>query len=102
MCKVQEGMEWRFTERMGGFAGLERGRVLMRESRYLIDQFTQTNSNKRTDKYGGSVENRTRFGREVVKAVSEAVGADRTGIRFSPHSNFQGACLRCRLTRGCS
>ncbi|SCV69781.1 BQ2448_1175 [Microbotryum intermedium] len=40
---------------------------------YLVDQFTQTNSNKRTDEYGGSVENRCRFAREIIKAVVEAV-----------------------------
>lgn len=59
--------------------------------RYLVDQFLQTTSNKRTDGYGGSVENRTRFGREVVAAVVEAVGASKTGIRLSPYSTFQGA-----------
>lgn len=61
--------------------------------RYLLDQFLQTNSNKRTDRYGGSVENRTRFGREVVAAVVEAVGASKTGIRLSPYSTFQGSSL---------
>ncbi|KAK4548009.1 Chanoclavine-I aldehyde reductase fgaOx3 [Oleoguttula mirabilis] len=57
---------------------------------YLIDQFTQDVSNKRTDKWGGSIENRARFGIEVTKAVVEAVGADKTGIRLSPWSPFQG------------
>jgi len=57
---------------------------------YLIDQFTQDTCNKRTDGYGGSVENRARFGLEVAKAVVDAVGADRTGIRLSPWSTFQG------------
>lgn len=57
---------------------------------YLIDQFNQDVSNKRTDKWGGSVENRARFAIEVSKAVVAAVGADRTGIRLSPFSHFQG------------
>jgi NADPH2 dehydrogenase len=57
---------------------------------YLIDQFNQDTANKRTDKWGGSVENRSRFALEVAKAVSEAVGAERTGIRLSPWSEFQG------------
>ncbi|GAA5896435.1 hypothetical protein JCM6882_001012 [Rhodosporidiobolus microsporus] len=57
---------------------------------YLLDQFLQTNSNKRTDEYGGSVENRARFPLEVVRAVTEAVGEDRVGIRLSPYSKFQG------------
>lgn len=57
---------------------------------YLVDQFTQDNANKRTDGYGGSVENRSRFGLEVTKAVVDAVGAEKVGIRLSPYSTFQG------------
>lgn len=57
---------------------------------YLIDQFTQDVSNKRTDSWGGSIENRARFAIEVSKAVVQAVGAEKTGIRLSPFSNFQG------------
>lgn len=57
---------------------------------YLVDQFTQDTCNKRTDKWGGSVENRSRFGLEVTKAVVDAVGADKVGIRLSPYSSFQG------------
>jgi NADPH2 dehydrogenase len=58
--------------------------------RYLIDQFTQDNCNKRTDKWGGSIENRSRFGTAVATAVVKAIGAERTGIRLSPWSIFQG------------
>lgn len=65
----------------------------LRSISYLIDQFFQTTSNIRTDNYGGSVENRTRFGREVVDAVVAAVGAKKTGIRLSPYSTFQGRLL---------
>lgn len=57
---------------------------------YLVDQFLQTNSNVRTDAYGGSVENRLRFGLEVAAAVANAVGANRTGVRISPWGTFQG------------
>lgn len=57
---------------------------------YLIDQFTQDVSNQRTDQWGGSIENRARFAIEVTKAVTKAVGADRTGIRLSPWAQFQG------------
>ena len=57
---------------------------------YLIDQFTQEMSNKRTDEYGGSIENRCRFALEVVDVVSHAVGEQRTAIRISPWSTFQG------------
>jgi 2,4-dienoyl-CoA reductase-like NADH-dependent reductase (Old Yellow Enzyme family) len=49
----------------------------------------QTNTNIRTDEYGGSVENRARFPLEVAQAVVAAVGADRVGIRISPFSTFQ-------------
>ena len=57
---------------------------------YLVDQFLQTVSNERTDEYGGSVENRIRFALEVIDAVVETVGAERTGFRCSPWSQFQG------------
>jgi NADPH2 dehydrogenase len=57
---------------------------------YLLDQFLQSVSNNRTDEYGGSIENRLRFPLEVVNAVVEAVGAERTAIRVSPWSKFQG------------
>ncbi|KAJ4289449.1 hypothetical protein N0V88_006929 [Collariella sp. IMI 366227] len=69
-----------------GFDGVE----IHAANGYLIDQFLQDTCNKRTDGYGGSVENRSRFALEVVEAVVEAVGAERTGIRFSPFSTFQG------------
>ncbi|MCJ1307048.1 hypothetical protein MMC25_000694 [Agyrium rufum] len=69
-----------------GFDGVE----IHGANGYLIDQFTQDNCNKRTDKWGGSIENRARFGIEVAKAVVDAIGAERTGIRLSPWSTFQG------------
>lgn len=51
---------------------------------YLIQQFIAENSNKRTDLYGGSIENRARFAIEVAEAVAQEIGADRTGFRISP------------------
>ncbi len=57
---------------------------------YLIDQFTQTNSNKRTDEWGGSVEGRCKFALAVVDSVAKAIGDERTAIRLSPWSKFQG------------
>ncbi|KAJ5959881.1 uncharacterized protein N7479_007031 [Penicillium vulpinum] len=69
-----------------GFDGVE----IHAANGYLIDQFTQDVCNTRTDAWGGSVEARARFAVEVSRAVVEAVGADRTGIRFSPWSTFQG------------
>ena len=58
---------------------------------YLIDQFIQDVTNNRTDEYGGSVENRARFALEVVDAVVDAVGAERTGFRLSPWNPYSGA-----------
>lgn len=69
-----------------GFDGVE----IHGANGYLVDQFIQDSSNKRTDAYGGSVENRAKFALEVIQAVSKAVGAERTAIRFSPWSTFQG------------
>lgn len=57
---------------------------------YLIDQFTQDVSNKRTDQWGGSIENRIRLALEVTRKVVNAVGEERTGIRLSPFNTFQG------------
>ncbi|MDW8848094.1 alkene reductase [Erwinia sp. MMLR14_017] len=57
---------------------------------YLIHQFLSPASNQRTDSYGGSVENRTRFALEVVDAAIAAWSADRIGIRISPLGPFNG------------
>lgn len=56
---------------------------------YLIDQFTRDSSNNRTDRWGGSTENRSRFLLEVVEAVVGEVGADRVGLRLSPFGTYQ-------------
>lgn len=73
-----------------GFDGVE----IHGANGYLIDQYVQDVSNNRTDSYGGSIENRARFGLEVVKAVVEAVGKERTAIRISPYSTFQGMKMK--------
>ncbi|RAL11326.1 alkene reductase [Aspergillus homomorphus CBS 101889] len=73
-----------------GFDGVE----IHGANGYLIDQFIQDNSNQRTDAWGGSVENRARFALETIKAVVDAVGADRTAIRYSPFSTFQGMRMK--------
>jgi NADPH2 dehydrogenase len=57
---------------------------------FLIDQFLQDTSNARTDEYGGSVENRSRFGLRIVDEVVKAVGEEKTGVRLSPWNRFQG------------
>ncbi|HDY7823861.1 TPA: alkene reductase [Vibrio vulnificus] len=56
---------------------------------YLIDQFLRTNSNHRTDQYGGSRENRIRFLVQVVDAVSQAIGAEKVGVRLAPFITFK-------------
>ena len=57
---------------------------------YLVDQFLRDATNLRTDRYGGSPENRTRFMREVLEALISVWGADRVGIRLSPNGETQG------------
>jgi N-ethylmaleimide reductase len=53
---------------------------------YLIDQFLRDQTNKRTDSYGGSIENRSRLLLAIIEAVTAAVGAERTGVRISPQN----------------
>ena len=65
-----------------GFDGVE----IHAANGYLIDQFLKDKTNQRTDRYGGSIENRTRFLLEVTEAVVGAWSADRVGIRISPVS----------------
>ena len=67
-----------------GFDGVE----LHGANGYLLEQFIRPNSNQRTDRYGGSIENRARFVLEVVEAVIEAIGKDKVGIRLSPFGVF--------------
>lgn len=67
-----------------GFDGVE----LHGANGYLIDQFLNTASNKRTDQYGGSIENRSRFAIEVATKVVKAIGVDKTAIRLSPYGAF--------------
>ncbi|MFJ8636299.1 alkene reductase [Streptomyces sp. NPDC093568] len=69
-----------------GFDGVE----LHGANGYLISQFLSSNTNLRTDRYGGSVTNRIRFAVEAAAATVEAVGAERTGIRLSPAGTFWG------------
>jgi N-ethylmaleimide reductase len=70
-----------------GFDGVE----LHGANGYLIEQFLNTASNQRTDRWGGSVENRIRFAEAVAKASVDAIGADRVGIRLSPYGTFNGS-----------
>lgn len=69
-----------------GFDGVE----IHAANGYLIEQFMDPTCNLRTDEWGGSMHNRTRFCLEVFRAVSARVGAGRTGIRLSPGSGRDG------------
>ncbi|MBZ4324138.1 alkene reductase [Streptomyces huiliensis] len=63
-----------------GFAGVE----VHSANGYLLHQFLSSHTNRRTDGYGGSVENRIRFTVEVVRAVVDAIGPERVGVRIAP------------------
>ncbi|KAJ7439956.1 NADH:flavin oxidoreductase/NADH oxidase [Mycena latifolia] len=67
-----------------GFDGVE----IHAANGYLLNQFLHERSNLRTDAYGGSIENRTRFALEVADAVVKAVGQKKTGLRLSPWGTY--------------
>lgn len=70
-----------------GFDGIE----LHGANGYLINQFIDSQANLRDDEYGGSLQNRLRFMREVVTAVSAAIGKERVGIRLAPLTTLMGS-----------
>jgi 2,4-dienoyl-CoA reductase-like NADH-dependent reductase (Old Yellow Enzyme family) len=63
-----------------GFDGVE----LHCANGYLVNQFISEHTNNRTDKYGGNLENRLRFLKEITEAVTQVMGADKVGVRFAP------------------
>ncbi len=67
-----------------GFDGVE----IHAANGYLIDQFLESKTNKRTDQYGGSLENRYRFLKEIVEAILTVWPANRVGVRLSPNGNY--------------
>lgn len=67
-----------------GFDGVE----VHSANGYLLDQFLEDTTNRRTDEYGGSIENRARLLLEVVDTVVEVWGGSRVGVRLSPYGNF--------------
>ena len=69
-----------------GFEGVE----LHGANGYLVDQFLQNGSNHRTDEYGGSIENRTRFLSEVVAALISVWGPDKIAVRIGPKGTWNG------------
>jgi N-ethylmaleimide reductase len=70
-----------------GFDGIE----IHAANGYLLDQFLRQGSNRRSDAYGGSIENRARLLQEVMQAVCEEIGGDRVGIRLSPVTSANDA-----------
>lgn len=69
-----------------GFDGIE----LHAANGYLVNQFIDSESNQRTDQYGGSLKNRLRFLDEVVATMVDAIGADRVGVRLAPLTTLNG------------
>lgn len=69
-----------------GFDGIE----LHGANGYLIEQFLDAGSNQRTDRWGGSIENRARFAIEAARRTAAKIGKDRVGIRVSPFGAFGG------------
>ncbi|GAA0782368.1 alkene reductase [Roseibium denhamense] len=80
---VEDYRKATLNAKAAGFDGVE----IHAANGYLIDQFLKDGANQRRDDYGGSIENRSRFLKEVVDAVVGAWSADRVGIRLSPFSN---------------
>jgi N-ethylmaleimide reductase len=83
---VQEFARAAANSRRAGFDGVE----IHGANGFLIDQFLRDGANHRADRYGGSVENRAQFLLEVVDAVGATIGADRVGVRLSPHATADG------------
>jgi N-ethylmaleimide reductase len=87
-----EGIVGAFRQAAGnalkaGFDGVE----IHGANGYLLEQFLQSRSNLRTDRYGGSIENRARLLMEITKAAIEVWGANRVGVRLSPYGVANGS-----------
>lgn len=80
---VEEFRKGAENAKAAGFDGVE----IHAANGYLIDQFLQDTTNKRTDEYGGSIENRTRFLLEVADAVIGVWGAERVGVHLAPRGD---------------
>ena len=89
--EIKEYVEWfkRAAEVAVNQAGFD-GVMVHGSNGYLVDQFLQDMSNKRTDEYGGSVENRARFALEVLEGITKSIGEDRTAIRVGPWGTMYG------------
>ena len=78
-----------------GFDGVE----IHGANGYHIEEFLKEKTNRRSGSYGGSLENRARFALEVVRAVVEAVGPRKTGLRLSPWNTYNGECGKFRTSQ---
>lgn len=83
---VQDYAKAAANAKAAGFDGVQ----LHGANGYLVDQFLRDSTNLRTDRYGGSAENRVRFLREVLEALIGVWGADRVSVRLSPNGETQG------------
>ncbi len=83
---VEEFRRGAQNARLAGFDGVE----IHGANGYLLDQFLQDGSNHRTDRYGGSIENRARLMLEVTDAVVSVWGSDRVGMHLAPRGDAQG------------
>jgi 2,4-dienoyl-CoA reductase-like NADH-dependent reductase (Old Yellow Enzyme family) len=81
--------DFRYAARRAIEAGAD-GVEIHGANAYLVHQFLAPSANTRTDEYGGSIQNRTRFALEVATAVAAEIGADRTAIRLSPGMTLWG------------
>lgn len=70
--------------KVAGFDGVE----IHAANGYLIDEFLQSKSNQRSDRYGGSLENRYRFLKEIVESISSVWEPNQIGVRLSPNGNY--------------
>ena len=82
--------------RHAGFDGIE----VHGANGYLVEQFLNDRTNKRTDDYGGSVENRARFALEVIDAIVARIGQTKTAIRLSPWFESRSKGMVSNMARG--
>ncbi|MEI8608790.1 alkene reductase [Enterovibrio sp. Hal110] len=83
---IAEYRQAALNAREAGFDGIE----LHAANGYLVNQFIDSEANNRIDEYGGSIENRLRFLKEVVEAMADAIGAERVGVRLAPFTSLNG------------
>jgi N-ethylmaleimide reductase len=85
-CVVDDYRKAAILAKNAGFDGVE----VQAANGYVIDQFLQNGSNRRTDSYGGSIENRARFLLELVDAMTSVWGSGRVGVRLGPDNKANG------------